>query len=175
MIDAGTEIGASLNRRVQVRKSRAGHASQAKRKRFLDHLAATCNVTASCESAGMTVRTLYLLRKRDPDFAGLWREALAMGYERLEAALLANVTKAVNDITIEPLGGDPLPAGKGALGALTYEQVRIVLAVLGQHRRAATEGGTRVMRAQPATMEETDALLRKRLDALAARMRAPAA
>lgn len=56
---------------------------------FLDALAATCNVTAAMEEAGISKSPLYRRRRSDRQFADHWREALEIGYERLEAQLLA--------------------------------------------------------------------------------------
>ncbi|MCY7280166.1 MAG: hypothetical protein LH610_04590 [Sphingomonas bacterium] len=59
---------------------------------FLDHLAASCNVTASAASAGFSKEALYRRRRTDPDFADRWQAALEQGYVRLEMMLLHGAT-----------------------------------------------------------------------------------
>lgn len=46
---------------------------------FLDHLAATCNVSIAAAACGFTRFTAYKRRRRDPGFARRWDEALAEG------------------------------------------------------------------------------------------------
>ena len=55
---------------------------------FLDHLAASCNVTHAAQEAGFSREAYYARRRRDPAFAERWQDALAQGYARLEAALV---------------------------------------------------------------------------------------
>ena len=73
---------------LHVRKPRANEWTKAARGIFLRHLAATCNVQASCMAAGKTAGALYRLRARDAGFARDWALAMEQGYQRLEAALL---------------------------------------------------------------------------------------
>lgn len=87
---------------LQKRRHRRDGLTKAKRKLFLDRLAATCNVTDAARAAGVKKSNCYNLRRRDPQFAALWREAIATGYELLEAALLANALNDINDVDIEP-------------------------------------------------------------------------
>ena len=47
---------------------------------FLDHLAASCNVTWSAKQTGFSREAIYRRRRRDPRFAEVWRAALAQGY-----------------------------------------------------------------------------------------------
>ena len=71
--------------------------SAAKRAAFLDMLAMTCNVRAAAAAAagGVFVQTAYRWRRRDMDFAAAWSEALALGYETLEMALVGHALVAV--------------------------------------------------------------------------------
>ena len=75
-------------RRVQVRKAPRGSFGAAARQVFLDHLAGCCNVTASAKAAGVGVSTVYDARRREPDFAEQWADAMEAGYATLEALLL---------------------------------------------------------------------------------------
>ena len=55
------------------------------RDRFLEHFAATLNVTAAAKLAGVGRSTVYRLRERDRTFAEAWREAEAEAIDKLEA------------------------------------------------------------------------------------------
>jgi hypothetical protein len=80
-------------RRVQARKRVEGGFGEAKRRIFLDHLAACCNVTAAAAAAGVGVSTVYDARRRDPEFARQWGEAIEAGYATLEALLIERAAK----------------------------------------------------------------------------------
>lgn len=58
------------------------------RSEFLAQLAETSNVRCSCEYAGVNPTTVYDLRRRDPDFAQRWLDALCEGYDNLEMEML---------------------------------------------------------------------------------------
>lgn len=67
-------------RRVQVRRARADGWSPAMEQRFLNTLATTCNVKASCAEIGMTVASAYYHRHRCRRSSGRgmrrWRRAM---------------------------------------------------------------------------------------------------
>lgn len=67
-----------------------------RRERFLEHLAATCNVTASAEAAGISFSAAYRARMKDPEFRADWQLALEQGYARLEAALLERAARGAD-------------------------------------------------------------------------------
>jgi hypothetical protein len=73
---------------LQEKPVRRDGWSPARRTRFLSTLAATCNVTLACETAGMSDVGAYKLRQRDAAFRAAWRRALREGYARLESDLL---------------------------------------------------------------------------------------
>lgn len=75
-------------RRLQVGRSRIQQWSPKMEERFCAELAASCNVKASCRAIGMGYASAYAHRKRWPDFARRWDEALSIGAVRLEAALI---------------------------------------------------------------------------------------
>lgn len=58
------------------------------RRTFLTTLAETSNVRFACEQAGVPPSTVYDLRRRDPDFAAKWADALCEGYDNLEMEML---------------------------------------------------------------------------------------
>lgn len=76
------------NGKLQLRAAQPGKLTRAAEQAFLMALAATCNVRLSAAAAGAAEAAFYRRRRRDPGFAREWDEALKMGYERLEAALI---------------------------------------------------------------------------------------
>jgi hypothetical protein len=118
---------------------------------FLDHLAATCNVTAAAEACGFTVRAVYYRRRRDPGFAQRWQAALEIGSGRLGALLLQRAIEALEGFAPDP--DTPIPT----------MSVKDALAILGHHRREV-EGGPRSRRqwARPRSLDEmADSIMRK--------------
>lgn len=55
------------------------------RARFIEHLALTANVTASCAVAGFDRNAAYRMRDNDPEFAEAWKDALERAVDTLEA------------------------------------------------------------------------------------------
>lgn len=78
---------------------------KAARALFLAHLAETSNVAASARAAGLSSSRAYRERQRFPAFRTQWQEALAEGYARLEAELLAEALRPASgnlkDITLK--------------------------------------------------------------------------
>jgi hypothetical protein len=76
---------ASANRRV-CQKRRRTHVrfTLERQELFLEHFAATGDTKASAEAAGVSESTVHLHRRLHPEFAELYREALAIAYPRLE-------------------------------------------------------------------------------------------
>lgn len=199
-------------RAIQLKRIRSAGWTKAKRKRFLDALAATCNVQMAARAAGVARYNAYNLRKRDPQFAALWQDALVMGYETLETALLEQALHGVNAIEIVPtddldpfgpmvpatvanarkrsdtpddtaaggssdssVAAEPVAPGSGlTVGPLadpvSVTRLQFALALLNRHRGAVEHGGRRVKAVRTGTAADTDAYLRKRLDALAKRL-----
>ena len=203
-----TTISGGNKRALQRQVIKRNGWTKARRKRFLDALAATCNVRAAHEAAGLAPTSGYALRRRDPEFAALWQDALAIGYERLEEALLTHALQAVNAIEIAtdgdvdlgpraisahasepPKRGHRVPgSGVASLsssaidlpragspdGRISFADAQFGLLLLNRHRgsvegRAAPTGSRAVRQPRP-TAEQTDAILRKKLDALARRL-----
>lgn len=63
--------------------------------RFLNALAASCNVRRGAAAIGYTPATLYWRRRKDPAFAERWRAAMEQGYVRIEAALIEGAEDAL--------------------------------------------------------------------------------
>jgi hypothetical protein len=96
--------------RPQVQRRQARGMTAKRRRLFLDHLAATCNVTASATAAGVNWHVAYSLRRRDTDFAAEWQAALETGYARLEALLIERAGgggRAPDDDDDDDRGSDP--------------------------------------------------------------------
>ena len=103
------EIVPNCNRRLQKRRRRRNLFGKARRRAFLEHLAATCNVQASAAVAGAAVSTVYANRMRDAEFRADWDAAIQQGYARLEAALIARATQGEgrNDIAGDKIVDGP--------------------------------------------------------------------
>ncbi|TXC72164.1 hypothetical protein FSB78_15350 [Sphingomonas ginsenosidivorax] len=150
---------------------RAKGWTPAKRERFLDTLAATAHVKMAAAAAGINRTNAYRLRRRDPVFAGLWLQALELGYQRLEDELLSlalgNGRDAVSDgradaiNAIEP-DGDRVDV---------QIDVELGLRVLALRRAEGTAPGPRTRGYKFVPIEEVEAVLAKQLDLLAARLR----
>ena len=98
------------------------------RRQFLDHLAATANVSASARTAGVAGSAVYAERRRSAAFRGDWALALAEGYARLETDLLAEALQVASPRT-----------GDATLKARAQKH-RLAIALLGAHR-ASVKGG----------------------------------
>jgi len=66
----------------------APRLTKAKRATFLARLAVTANVSASCADAKVPRYIVYSLKRRDPDFAKAWDNALELAVDALEAEVL---------------------------------------------------------------------------------------
>ena len=151
--------------RVQVRAVHSSTITKTQRSRFLDHLAATANVRRSAKAAGFLVHAAYTLRRRDPVFAGLWSEALAAGYERLEGELLVRALGDIDDNDITPGESGPVEA--------PFNQ-ELALRMLTQRDKAAGMQGRSPARPpfKQLTREELEQSLLAKLDALEGRLKA---
>lgn len=146
----------------QVRAVSPSQWTRAKRAKFLDHLAVTCNVAASARAVGMSTPGVYLLRRRDPAFADLWLAALRTGYDRLEERLLQQAGAGINDVPIGDTEVEEPPLN-----------VELALDLLTRHR-VNVEGGRRPMYGKVHRMprEEAEKKLSARLDAPTKRLEA---
>ncbi|MEY4268938.1 MAG: hypothetical protein RLZZ58_154 [Pseudomonadota bacterium] len=106
-------------------------------KLFLEKLSVSANVTASAKAAGVATSAVYRRRAASPAFCKGWERALAAGYARLEAELLAQALTRVNG-----------QASDKTIRAQAQKQ-RLGMALLAAHR-AAVRGSTPVTAAQPA-------------------------
>ena len=87
-------------RRWQARRQRANLFTRERKEIWLEVFAATCDVTAACEAAEISVNTAYRHRRDDPAFREGWDEALSDGYVRLEAEALAQRLAAMERLKV---------------------------------------------------------------------------
>ncbi|HYE58036.1 MAG TPA: hypothetical protein VD948_06005 [Rhodothermales bacterium] len=92
---------------------------------FLDHLAATANVSASAKACGFTTQALYARRRKDAAFERRWDAALAQGYAHIEALLVQRAIEALE-------GFEPDPDTPIMIRDMTVKDAMILL---GHHRR----------------------------------------
>jgi hypothetical protein len=80
-------------RRTQIARARLKQWSPRVEDRFLGVLAATCNVKAACAEVGLSAASAYAHAKRWQGFSARWREAVEIGFMRIEAAMLAQADR----------------------------------------------------------------------------------
>jgi len=154
-MEKDTVIRSGTNRPLQRRHVTHGWTG-ARRAAFLDEVASSCNLKQSVAAVGMTHTSLYALRRRDAVFAEQLRNAMLVGYERLEAELLRMATAAFDDGDTGGTGGDGVLSGM-----MTVEQAMRLL-----DRYQSTTKGAGVARREGqhrATQAETDAMLLEQL------------
>lgn len=83
-----TVVGEAAARKRRVRKKGGVRWNGRRRALFLAALTETANVRRSAKTAGMSLAAAYALKRRDPAFARAWKEALEIGYNEVEMALL---------------------------------------------------------------------------------------
>lgn len=112
---ADSEIGAHRTRPAQIRNKRSDGWTKARKTRFLNELAVSCNVMRAAAKVGAFPASAYRRRATDAAFAEAWQAALQSGYDRLEAALLR---RAIEVVEGEPVGAErwaeALAEGEGA-------------------------------------------------------------
>jgi hypothetical protein len=151
------EIVPGCNRQLHVRKRRHAYFGKERREAFLAHLAATCNVTASAEAAGVRVSTVYAHRMRDTAFRETWALALEQGYARLEAALIERASRGIDRAELHCPGDARGPDGPTEI---EWDKAMQLL----RHHQLGLAGSTRRNRAQPVRVpvaQLADRLIRK--------------
>lgn len=143
-------------------KRRDEEWTKLKRRRFLDHLAGTCNARDAARVAKSTEQSALALRSRDAQFAERWDAALSAGEARIRGLLIERcLLSGGAGAEGEPRNPDP-----------STLDTDLALRLLAQHRRGAERGPRqkRITR-QRTTMEETDAAILKQLKGIATRKR----
>lgn len=128
--------------------------------RFLDVLAASCNVSASAEAAGFSKEALYRRRRTDPGFAQRWQAALDQGYARIELLLVQRAGEALEGLVPDP---------EAPLAAMTVREAIMVL----QLHRASVKGDARApgWRARPRSLDEMRLSILSKLETIEAARR----
>jgi hypothetical protein len=97
-------------RRTQIARACERQWTPRVEARFLAVVATTCNARAGCGEVGMSVSSLYTHLKQWPQFARRYREAVAIGYERIDGGLTANCIAFLDpEIDEEILRDLPMP------------------------------------------------------------------
>jgi hypothetical protein len=153
---AGTAILRSKDG-LQIIRSKCGRRWTAEAEScFIDHLAASCNVSAAAEACGFTRVAIYKRRRTDPAFAQRWQAALEQGAVRIEALLLLRAEEALEGCAPDP--GLPIPA----------MSIKDALAILGHHRRAVERGPrSRRQWARPRSLDELSESILRKLEVIA--------
>ncbi|KRC79960.1 hypothetical protein [Sphingomonas sp. Root241] len=156
------------NRDGQRQRRKPGRRAftPARRQRFLDALALTCNVTRAAAFAEITLSSVYAQRAKDPQFVAQWREALEAGYDRLEAMVLEHGGAGV---PLEP--ADPGRAEAEIAESLPRFDFAKAMELLKHHRASRHRlPGARGKQRQMPTREETNAALAKAIAAAEKRL-----
>lgn len=157
------------------RPVRIGSFNKAKRKRFLDTLAETCRVNLAVRAAGVARSSCYRARVRDPAFAAAWDEALGIGYQQLEEALLAYALARIAGSAPDADAAELDPSTQGAATAqpapnVTSSDLNLAITLLNRRRDGISAKTSIAQSVKMASAAETDAALRRKLDRLARRM-----
>lgn len=112
-------------RRTQIARARLKQWTPRAEARFLATLAATCNVKAACAEAGLTQASAYLHYRRWAGFARQWQEALALGYVRIEMALVQHAGNVFSGEAFDPDGPLPPMTFDQAIQLLRLHQKRV--------------------------------------------------
>ncbi len=132
----------------------------------LDTLAATGKVRASAKAARVSCATFYGRRRIDRSFAESWETAKAIAYERLEEAMLGYaLAKFAIDPDAAPVAAaDDDLAARVASPSVSRADLDLAVAVLARGVKpvAAVRRG--------ATAEESDAVIRCKLDLYAQKL-----
>ena len=160
-------VQAADGRELQVRRKRKDGWTKGKRASFLDHLAATANVEASCRAVRMNSSGVFKLRRRNPDFAEQWDAALDTAKARLRGMLIERsmgVPAAAAEHEEEALPTAPPPPDPRTM------DTALALTMLKLHHLPADQKGPGPEILRRATREETDAAILRKLKALRKRM-----
>ena len=132
--------------------------SDVKTEMFLDHLAATGDITGAASHADVSMRRVHTRLRKEPAFAEAWGAALRAACQTVEALMIGHVLASVDPDAAAPAKG------------LEWDKAQRLLqmrgAVTGGDRGAAAKGGRA---SQIATRDDTDAAILKGLASIAAK------
>jgi hypothetical protein len=107
-----TEIGGGRGGRTQKKAARGSlkknprSFTEARRRKFLNHLAATCNIKGACRSAGVSNSTVHEWLRKNEQFRADVDEALAQGCVEVRAELIRETKRSLKprpDPKVPPL------------------------------------------------------------------------
>jgi hypothetical protein len=157
----GREIRRSAAGKPILASNRPNKFGAKVRKAFLAHLAASCNVSASCRAAGCSVGAVNYWQKADPEFATACDHALEIGYKQLQHLMLQRALHGSDVNKLSEIDYDAVPDASSV-------DTELALRLMAMHERRVTTGirhGGGKARSK-ATREETDAAILKRLKVL---------
>lgn len=147
----------------QIRRVRKDGWSARKREIFLDHFASCGNAGEACRAAGMAEGSAYRLRRRDPDFAAQYDEALGFSQSRLIELAIEYAKTGGRMTSVEP--GEIPPVDMARFDP------ELALKILRLPRPGANGNPSRVgARPQYASRAELTGAILKGLDALDRRL-----
>lgn len=154
------EIAPNNRRVLQARRVRTVRFTDKRKQLFLDHFAATADVYASAEAAGVHWSTVYRHRERDPEFAARWEAALRQAYAALEAEAVRQRLEAQRQLRASPAWSPE--------AGLEFERI---LKLLARFERSGPTGVREIRRGAERrwTFDEAIAELDRSLRALGAR------
>jgi len=124
-------VTSGKNRKWRLARPRRTRFGRERKITFLEHFAASCDVTASAREAGVSLSTVYAHRHSDRAFAEAWGEALIAGYARLEAEMLRQRLEAQRRIRFR--GDKVLPE--------EAQEFDRVMQLLREHKRSILQPG----------------------------------
>lgn len=146
--------------RPRLTAPRANEWTARTERAFLDHLSLTANVRAAAEAAGVSASGAWLRRRRMPDFAQAWAEAVEDGHARIELLLMERGAEMLGGDDEEDRGGD------GAARAAFDPQIAMWLLKRQDQRRAGTVRRGRAWERE-VPIEEVRASIMRKVEAMA--------
>jgi len=156
-------VGRSSSGILQKKAANRWTFGAAKRTRFLDALATTCNVRFAAKHAGIDPTTASALRRRDGEFARLWAAAIELGQERLKEELVACALGQAG-------AGNENPGDERAVVHHAPFDPDLAIRVLQLQARIAPRGRSAARAAPEPSAREVYAVLAQRLDEAEARV-----
>lgn len=157
-------VAAGPGRRVQKRRVRRRLFGEKLKAEFLEHFAASCNIAAAAEAAGVGRSTVNKHLIEDGEFRERFEEALRLGYVQLEAETVRARLEAMR--RRPRLKGDR----EGPADEQDFDRA---LQLLREHKRGRGGGALRPGRTPArASVAEVCKALAKRLKAFDARVKA---
>lgn len=170
--ERGEVLIAPCNRRLlQRRRRRHVRFDENARATFLAHFASDCDTNAAAAAAGVSVATIHYRRRKDPDFAAAYAEALAEGYAHLEAELLRRrlaAQKKLREAIESAPGPRPVRPATPEDEAAEFARAMKLLAHHDRKPRRPERGFREGGRRQAWTFDRAILALGRKLDAMGA-------